>query len=160
MNNSKPTQCLNMIVKNEAHIILKTLNSVLKAFNIDTWVIHYTGYTDGTQQIIKDTLAHIPGKLIEKAWVDFGTNRQIALKSAEGLSTYILFVDANQEFECKCPDFDQDADAVTLMSRLGSTLYPLISIVNNNRSWKQRGVVHEVLHQVDKSVKKKHIGPL
>ena len=48
----KKTICLNMIVKNEAHIILETLNSVKKY--IDYWVISDTGSTDGTQTVIKE----------------------------------------------------------------------------------------------------------
>ena len=43
--------CLNMIVRNEAHVITETLDSVSRL--IDYWVIVDTGSEDGTQQIIE-----------------------------------------------------------------------------------------------------------
>ena len=46
--------CLNMIVKNEAHIITETFDNLLKYIPLTYWVISDTGSTDGTQQIIKD----------------------------------------------------------------------------------------------------------
>ncbi len=51
MNSKNRKICLNMIVKNEAHIILETLNNIKR--HIDYWVISDTGSTDGTQDIIK-----------------------------------------------------------------------------------------------------------
>ena len=49
--NAKPqTLCLNMIVKNEAHVIARCLASVRPI--IDYWVIVDTGSTDGTQDAI------------------------------------------------------------------------------------------------------------
>ena len=50
----KPFLCLNMIVKNEAHIILTTLNNLLQYIDFAYWVISDTGSTDNTQEIIKD----------------------------------------------------------------------------------------------------------
>ncbi|MDO8336144.1 MAG: glycosyltransferase, partial [Candidatus Saccharibacteria bacterium] len=49
---------LNMIVKNEAHVILRCLASV-KPW-IDSWCIVDTGSSDGTQDIIQDYLKDIP----------------------------------------------------------------------------------------------------
>ena len=48
---TKSTICLNMIVKNESHIILSTLKNVLEHINIDYWVISDTGSTDDTIDI-------------------------------------------------------------------------------------------------------------
>ena len=53
--------CLNMIVKNEAHVIRRGLDTV-KPF-IHHWVIVDTGSTDGTQEIIREHLKDIPGEL-------------------------------------------------------------------------------------------------
>lgn len=44
--------CLNMIVKNESHIIESTLTMLSKY--IDYWVISDTGSTDNTIEIIKN----------------------------------------------------------------------------------------------------------
>ena len=49
--NVKKTICLNMIVKNEAHVIKSTLESIYKY--IDYYVISDTGSTDNTKNIIK-----------------------------------------------------------------------------------------------------------
>ena len=41
--NKQPTLCLNMIVKDESHIIEKTLKNLCDKFKIDYWVICDTG---------------------------------------------------------------------------------------------------------------------
>ena len=51
------TICLNMIVKNEGHIITRLLKSVLPI--IDTYVICDTGSTDDTPQIITNFLENV-----------------------------------------------------------------------------------------------------
>ena len=55
MNEFGQCICLNMIVKNEAPVIRRCLDSVRSL--IDTWVIVDTGSSDGTQQIIRELLA-------------------------------------------------------------------------------------------------------
>jgi len=47
-----PTICLNMIVRNESHIIEKTLKNICDNIAITYWVICDTGSTDNTKQII------------------------------------------------------------------------------------------------------------
>jgi glycosyltransferase involved in cell wall biosynthesis len=56
-----PTVCLNMIVRNEAHIVREVLDSV--APFIASWVIVDTGSDDGTQNVISAHMADlgIPG---------------------------------------------------------------------------------------------------
>ena len=51
---SEKTICLNMIVKDESHIIKKTLNNICDNIKLDYWVICDTGSTDNTIQIIKN----------------------------------------------------------------------------------------------------------
>jgi hypothetical protein len=45
----KPTICLNMIVKDESHIIVKTLEMLCSKIKFSYWVICDTGSTDNTK---------------------------------------------------------------------------------------------------------------
>jgi len=91
----KKTICLNMIVKDENHVITRCLESVKSL--IDYWVIVDTGSQDGTQDTIKNFLKDIPGELYERPWVNFGHNRNEALALAQDKSDYILFIDADDQ---------------------------------------------------------------
>ena len=64
--------CLNMIVRNEAHIVERVLDAV--APYVSSWVIVDTGSDDGTQDVIRNHMARlgIPGELYERPWCNFG----------------------------------------------------------------------------------------
>lgn len=98
---TKKTLCLNMIVKNEASIIIKSLESV-KDY-IDYWVICDMGSTDNTTQLIKEFFEkyNISGELYYTPWKDFGYNCTVALKLARGKSDYILLMDADMSLVVK-----------------------------------------------------------
>ena len=83
-----------MIVKNEAHIIQRCLDSV-RPF-IDHWLIVDTGSTDGTQQLIRQHLRDLPGELFERPWKNFGHNRTEALELARGRADYLFVIDADE----------------------------------------------------------------
>lgn len=91
----KTTICLNMIVKNESHVIRRCLASIKHL--IDYWVIVDTGSTDGTQDTIREYLRDIPGELHERPWVNFGHNRNEALALARSKGDYFLFIDADDK---------------------------------------------------------------
>ncbi len=52
---ARPAICLNMIVKDEAHIVQQVLDSV--APFISSWVVVDTGSADGTQDLIRNHMA-------------------------------------------------------------------------------------------------------
>jgi glycosyltransferase involved in cell wall biosynthesis len=87
--------CLNMIVRNEAHIVHEVLDAV--APYIDYWVIVDTGSDDDTPEVIRNHLAGlgIPGELHERPWRNFGHNRTEALELAQGHGDYIWVMDAD-----------------------------------------------------------------
>jgi glycosyltransferase involved in cell wall biosynthesis len=97
MNAAGQTLCLNMIVKNEAGVICRCLDSVRPI--VDHWVIVDTGSTDGTQDIIRQHLRDLPGELHERPWLDFAHNRSEALELARGKSDYTLIIDADDTLE-------------------------------------------------------------
>lgn len=144
---SKPTICLNMIVKNESAVICRCLKSVLPI--IDYWVIVDTGSTDGTQEIIKNFMKenNIEGELHERPWVNFGHNRNEALKLTKGKSDYVFFIDADEyldfEPEFKLPELDKDYYYITVS--YGGTKYGRNALINNRLNWQWVGVLHEVV---------------
>ncbi len=57
----KPSVCLCMIVKVEAGVTERCLESVRGV--VDYWVICDTGSTDGTEDVVRRLLDGIPGEL-------------------------------------------------------------------------------------------------
>lgn len=143
---ARPRICLNMIVKNESAIIERCLDSVLPL--IDAWVIVDTGSTDGTQDIIRKKLAHLPGELHERPWVNFGHNRSEAAALAQDRpdkAVYLLFFDADDLLE-RPADFvlpELTADAYRLWLSLHGTRYTRTILVSTRLRWRWVGVVHE-----------------
>ncbi len=87
--------CLCMIVKDEAPVIRRCLGSVRPL--MDAWLVVDTGSTDGTQAIARETLADLPGALVEGPWVDFAHNRSEALALARPRADYTFVIDADDE---------------------------------------------------------------
>lgn len=142
------TICLNMIVKNESAIIEETLRNIVAHVPLTYWVISDTGSTDGTQDIIKKTMAELglPGDLHEDNWVNFGANRRLALEHCAGKADYVLFFDADDYFEGK-PDWPETLTAVAYHMNLhlqySSTRFQRVLLARNDGSVTWRGVVHE-----------------
>ena len=139
-----PRMCLNMIVKNESHIIVETLTNILKY--IDYWVISDTGSTDGTQELIKSFFKekNIPGELVSHEWKNFGHNRTMAFEAAYNKSEYVWVIDADDLIvgELNLPkNLNKD---MYLLKYGGTNLcYPRAQIFNNKLKWVYRGVLHE-----------------
>jgi glycosyltransferase involved in cell wall biosynthesis len=94
-----PTICLNMIVKNESHIIKNTLENLCNKIKFSYWVICDTGSTDNTREIISDFFINkdIPGELHNHEWKNFAHNRTIALNEAFNKTDLLFIFDADDE---------------------------------------------------------------
>ena len=138
--------CLNMIVKNEAAVIERCLRAALPL--VDRWCIVDTGSTDATMDLIRATMASIPGTLHSRAWKNFGHNRTEALRLAEAQRCdYVLFIDADEEFSVP-PDFAWPAlaaDAYELTCRYAGFEYARRALVSTQMNWRWEGMLHEFL---------------
>jgi GR25 family glycosyltransferase involved in LPS biosynthesis len=148
INSEEPKLCLNMIVKNESHIIKDTLDKLLQKVPIDYWVISDTGSTDNTKEIIIDFFKekNIKGELFVDEWKDFGYNRTKALEHAYGKSKYLLIIDADDEIhgDFVLPDLKMDSYFIQY-GDVNGTSYVRPQIVNNKKKWMYYGVLHEAL---------------
>lgn len=135
--------CLSMIVKNEAPVIRRCLESV-RPF-IDHWIIVDTGSTDGTQDIIRTTLADVPGTLVERPWVDFAHNRTEALDLARPHGDYTIVIDADDELIVPAGFVMPHLDAPGYSLQIHDTTmrYPRTQLFKNTLPWRYRGVLHE-----------------
>lgn len=139
------TICLNMIVKDEAAVILRCLESVRPY--IDHWVIVDTGSTDITTTLIAEYLKDVPGELHQRPWVDFAHNRNEALALAKDKADYLLFIDADDclvaSEEFALPELI--ADAYHLWMDSGDMQYRRAAFISAKIDWHWEGVCHEVL---------------
>lgn len=145
----KPHIRLNMIVKNEADVILRCLASV-KPY-IDSWVIVDTGSTDGTQDIIQEYMQDLSGQLFERPWKNFGHNRTEALQLAQTErlphADYLMFIDADETLKVDekaiWGNFTESAYYFTCL--YGNLSYQRNALISTQLNWYWNGVLHETL---------------
>lgn len=139
---TKPTVCLNMIVKNESKVIERCLNSLKD--HIDYWVIADTGSTDDTKEKIQRILKDVPGELWDIPWQNFAFNRTAVLKAAKGKCDYNLIIDADETFNAK-DDFKADLkeDCISGNIRyLSGFEFGRVMFLKDHCDWHYKGVVH------------------
>lgn len=160
-SSKKPTILLNMIVKNESHIIKEALESVYKY--LDYYVINDTGSTDNTREIIKEFFDSkgIKGEIVNHEfrtckchgkeykkydWFHYGWNRTYSINLCWGKSDYILFMDADDMIVGNLPIDNLTADSYSL--KIGETFVHYRPHLVRNRKilgWKYVGGRHEYL---------------
>jgi len=144
---------LGMIVKNEAHIISRCLQSALPL--IDYALIVDTGSTDGTQDAIRHFLQenNLPGEVVEEPWRDFAYNRTFALKKLREKHDidYGLMIDADNMLVFdpgfNAADFKKGLglEVYEVNLRTGSVAYQLPLLFSNRLEFVYKGVLHEFL---------------
>jgi GR25 family glycosyltransferase involved in LPS biosynthesis/glycosyltransferase involved in cell wall biosynthesis/GT2 family glycosyltransferase len=136
------TVCLNMIVRDAAHVIEETLDSV--AAHIDALVIVDTGSTDGTVELTRGWMEEhgVRGEIHERPWRDFGHNRSEALQLAQGWADYIWVIDAD---DLVIGDLDLSGlSADSYLLRFGNEfLFWRKQIFRDGLRWRYEGLVHE-----------------
>jgi len=137
-----PTVALCMIVRNEAAVIARCIESVCEL--IDTWVIVDTGSTDDTEHAARAALAGIPGTWYERPWRDFGANRTELMELARGAADYLLLIDADMTVVVHSPLPWLEADAY-LLSHDGMLGYEIPRLVRGDLAWRYDGATHEHL---------------
>ena len=149
--------CLNMIVKNESHIIARAIDSTISI--IDSWCIIDTGSTDNTIELIKEKLSHLPGEVISRPWVNFGHNRSEAFCEAQKWGDWILLMDADMilvTHDFNRSDLDNKISGYQILQKNSSISYYNTRLLNSKFDWKCIGVTHEYFsvnshsHQINK----------
>ena len=144
---------LCMIVKNEAAVILRCLDSVRPL--IDYVLVEDTGSTDGTQAAIRAWLDRegLTGEVFDAPWRDFAHNRSLALERLRQRPDvdYAFVIDADDVLAI-APGFDpaafkrgMAADCYDITLRSGPVEYRRGCICNNRLAFKYSGVLHEFL---------------
>ena len=146
----KPTICLNMIVKNESHIIKDTLKMLCSKIHFSYWVICDTGSTDNTCEIISHFFQsqNIPGELHNHEWKNFAHNRTLALQAAFNKSDFVFVFDADDEI-CGQLNMPTTVDSDGYMLNFGHATgisYQRVLLVNNRIHWEYQSVIHEYIH--------------
>jgi glycosyltransferase involved in cell wall biosynthesis len=139
------TVCLSMIVKNEARVIRRCLDSVRPV--IDRWVIVDTGSTDGTQDIIREHMKDVPGELHERPWRDFAHNRTESLELARPHADYTLIIDADDALEVPALESlpPLELDSYLFQISLPPIVYQRRQLVRSALPWRYVGVLHEFI---------------
>ncbi len=142
------TICLNMIVKNESGIIEYTLDKLLNKIKIDYYVIVDTGSSDNTKEIIKNFFnkKNIPGEIYDDTWIDFASNRTMALSYAFNKSDYVLIFDADDEIigDFILPD-KLVYDGYKFLFNIDMVSFQRTLLVSNRKKWEYKSVIHEYI---------------
>lgn len=137
------TVCLCMIVKDEASVIGRCLDSVRGL--VDGWVVCDTGSGDDTRELIAGALAGVPGELHERPWVSFGHNRSELLALAHGRADLLLLIDADMTVERTGALPAELPDACLLRIPSPELDYRMPLLVSGRVRWRSEGVTHEYL---------------
>ena len=146
---AKPTVCLNMIVKDESHIIADTLNMLCDKIKFDYWVICDTGSSDNTPEIIINVFHErgISGELHHDKWENFAHNRTLALEYAFNKTDLLIVFDADDGLNgtLVIPDSVLYDEYKFKFGQSSTTCWLRVQMINNRKRFKYFSVLHECI---------------
>jgi glycosyltransferase involved in cell wall biosynthesis len=167
------TLCLNMIVKDEAHVLPRLLASIQDY--IDYYVIVDTGSTDETISILASAISSTStatlrsptpnnnnstpiyssmGEIHQRPWINFGYNRNEALQLAVAAGCHwVLIMDADDLLVVQNRDFKMPTNAglvngriYLLEKRQGTFVNAVPRLIDVQAyTWEWKGPIHEYL---------------
>lgn len=141
-----------MIMKDEAQVILRALNSVYPI--LDYYTVVDTGSSDNSKQIVKDFFdsKNITGQILDHPFVNFEDARNFALNAAKDKADFSFTLDADNIVRL-APEFNVE----TLRNELSATdigivkvnisgiVYGQQAFWRNTKPFRYFGATHEVL---------------
>jgi glycosyltransferase involved in cell wall biosynthesis len=145
---------ISQIVKDEAHVIERMLNSIKSI--IDCAVFVDTGSTDGTQDVIKKwgEKNNIPVFVYERPFDNFENSRNYAMEMVKDKSQYAFWLDADETIEVS-PTFDKnklDKDLYMFNTYINAMKYTRNECWNTDKNFRWYGPVHEFIISDDQNI--------
>ena len=145
---------ISQIVKDEAHVIERMLNSIKSI--IDCAVFVDTGSTDGTQDVIKKwgEKNNIPVFVYERPFDNFENSRNYAMQMVKDKSQYAFWLDADETIEVS-PTFDKnklDKDLYMFNTYINAMKYTRNECWNTDKNFRWYGPVHEFIISDDQNI--------